>query len=202
VDVIDRGFPRTEGIPKGFDRDVDSDFVPVLEAIGHGLRHAVDMHQNTLDLVLLNSLGQGTTREPHYAKCGRLNGRLMGFKVDRNPNLVWILGCKAVEPKCRQKANDAVRDEFCDNSKTVMFRDRRFCESVDTACRANEAPLPVEPKQRLPCDPTSFDIARTDQRLVSCEFENALRRSFRHVSFRRYFLISTEITQPFDKPSN
>jgi hypothetical protein len=160
------------------------------------------MHQDTLDLVLLNSFGQGATREPYYAKCGRLNGRLVGFKVDCNPNLVWILGCKAVEPKCRQKANDAVGDEFCDNSKTVMFRDRRFCESVDTACGANEAPLPVEPKQRLPGDPTSFDVARTDQRLVSCEFENALRRGFRHVSLYRYFLISTEITQLPDKALN
>ena len=143
----------------------------VFETISHGLCHAVNTHQNSLDLVLLDSFDKGSAREPYYAKCGRLNGRLVGLKIDCYPNLVRVLGCQAVESKCRQKANDASRNEFGSHSKTMMFGNRRLGERVNTASWASKEPLAVEAKQRLPGDPTSFDVARTDERLVSCQFE-------------------------------
>lgn len=185
MDLIDRGFPRAESLPKGFDGHVDSNFVPVLEAIGHGLRSPVYMEWNSLGLVRLDSFTESAAREPHDPEGGRCNSRFVGLEVDCYPDFVRILRRQAVEPKCRQKANDTAGNEFRGDSQTVMFCDGRSGESVDAAGRANQQPFTIEAKQGFPGDPASFHVARTDERLVNCEFENSFCGRLCHVSFRR-----------------
>ena len=110
MDLVDRSFPGAEGVPKSFDGDVDSDFVPVLEAISHGLRRSVDLDSNSLNLVRLDPFDESAAGEPHHSKGRRLNGRFVSFEIDCDPDLVRVLSRQAVEAKRRQKTNDAARN--------------------------------------------------------------------------------------------
>ena len=89
MDFIDGGFPGSDRISKSFDGDINSNLVTVFEAIGDGLRRAVDTHSNSLDFRFVNAFGKGAAREPYDSKGGRLNGWLAGFDVDGNPRFVW-----------------------------------------------------------------------------------------------------------------
>jgi hypothetical protein len=89
------------------DRDIDSNLVTVLEAVGHGFCRAVDTHPDSLDFRFFDALDKGSTREPCHSKGGRRNRRLAGFEVDSNPHLVWILRGQAVKTEPGEQTNNA-----------------------------------------------------------------------------------------------
>jgi hypothetical protein len=133
MDFVDSGFPFTDGIPKSFDRDIDSDLVTVFEAVGHGFCRAVNTHSDSLDFRFFDALRKGSAREPCHSKGGRFNGRFAGFEVDRNPYLVWILRGQAVKTERGEQANNAPRNACGCNGETVVFCDRRLRRGVDAA---------------------------------------------------------------------
>ncbi len=159
--------------------------MPVLEAIGDRLRRAVDVDLNSLDFARLDSFDEGRAGETHHSECRRRHRRFMGFEIDGHPDLMRVLRGQAMKPKSRQQADDASRNEFCGDRETVMFGDRRFRKCVDAARRAHEEPLAVESKQRLSGHPKLRNVAGTNQRLLTRQFQNPFGCSLWHVALRR-----------------
>jgi hypothetical protein len=73
MDLVDRSLPRAESVAESFDCDVNTDLVPVLEAVCYGLGWAVDPDLNTLDDMGVDSLGECAAREAQHTQRWRFD---------------------------------------------------------------------------------------------------------------------------------
>lgn len=161
MDLIHRGLTETKGVPQSFDRNVYSDLVPVLEAISHRLRRAMNLDSHAVDLLRLDSVHKVRTGEPHDPQRRRQNRRLMCFEIDGHPDLVRVLCGQALKPQDRQQANHTSRNELGGGSKTVVFGHACFGKRVHPASRTSEQTLAVAAHQRLPRHPKLHNFALT-----------------------------------------
>jgi hypothetical protein len=91
MDLVHRSLPRAQGIAESFDGDVNTDLIPVFEAVCHGFRWAVDPDLNTLNDMGVDSLGECAAREAQHTQRWRFDRRLVRLEVDGQPDLVRVL---------------------------------------------------------------------------------------------------------------
>jgi hypothetical protein len=97
MDLIDRRLPRSQSIAESFDGNIDSDLVPVFEAVRYRFRWGIDSDRNTFQLPRVDSFGERATREPYDTQDRRLNRWLARFEIDRHPDLMGILRRQPME---------------------------------------------------------------------------------------------------------
>lgn len=64
LNLVDGRLLLPEGIFDRLDRNIKPDLVPKLETVRNGFRDRIDTDRDALDLVIFNSIGQRTSREP------------------------------------------------------------------------------------------------------------------------------------------
>ena len=120
---IHRRLPSAQSASQGFDRDINSDLVPVLEAVSQGLSRAIHAGFDALDEMSFDSFDERAPREPYHPESWVSDRWLVCLEVDCYPSLMRILCRQAMESKRGVEANYVTRDKFGSNSKTMVLRD-------------------------------------------------------------------------------
>ena len=102
-EIIKLAFADYDDIRECFDRNVETDLIARLEAVGDGLRRTIQSHGHSVDLVGLHARRESCIGESHYPKSGRINTRSSGFSIKRDPNFGRILSPDFMETKCRER---------------------------------------------------------------------------------------------------
>jgi hypothetical protein len=79
------GSTLTPKSPERFERNVQADALTELEAVGDGLRGAVDAHGYAFDLMLLDASTESLARHPHDFDLAPAGVRGAGLRIDREP---------------------------------------------------------------------------------------------------------------------
>ena len=134
---------------QGFERNLQSNFVTVLETVGHSLCRTVDFHSNAFNGVHIKSFAKGISREPHNPHLWMSNPRLSGPVLDGYPHLVRRLCCDLMEAEGGEQAYYAFGNGFGCLGKTVVDCRLGVRQHVQTPAYLHNLSLITKPAQIL-----------------------------------------------------
>jgi hypothetical protein len=120
-------------VAQRFDSDIDANLVPVLEAVGDGLRRGIHPDHHTLRAVFFDTLGQGGTRKTGYPQARIVEPRTARLLGQRDLDLGRRLGRQAVKPKRSEEAEHRLGHALRDLRQRVCLRGGVAGRSVDSA---------------------------------------------------------------------
>jgi hypothetical protein len=96
-EIVHGATPLPPTLPKSFQRYIQTDFVPILKAIGYRLSRIIDLDRYTLDETFFNPRVKGVSRETHYVQWKTISPRLSCLDINGHPDLKWSLSSQFVE---------------------------------------------------------------------------------------------------------
>ena len=108
-----------------FEGRVESEFVPVLEAVGHGLRRPVDADVDAVQRVGLDPFREGPSREPEHRGRGMLQPWRFCPPLEGDVNLVGDLGRRSRGTPGPRQAKHALRHAEGDRDQVGVPRGGR-----------------------------------------------------------------------------
>ena len=157
-EFVESRFALLQAITQCFDRDIDTDFVAILEAVGHGLGGRVDAKGDPFDNVLLNpglEGDPGKADDPQGREVGSWQARLL---VDRHPNFERSLCRQFVKLERREQANDPARDATAGFDQRALLTGIIVLKNVQPATQPIEDTLGVELVEVRTRDPDSLHV--------------------------------------------
>jgi len=124
-EVLHRDSTGAPALAKRFERNVESDLVPKLEAVRHGLRQAIDADGHAFDDVRLGSLAKRRAGKTGDPQADLVEAGTPRFVVKGEPDLVGTLSGEVVKAERGKEADDAVGDAFADLGERVVLGDVR-----------------------------------------------------------------------------
>jgi hypothetical protein len=118
--------------PEGFQSDIETDFVPVLEAVCDGLGRGGDQNGNPFDKVLLMPFLQRFSGVSHDLEGEMFHLGCPCRSLQGNPDLMGGLGCQVMEPECREEADYPLRNFFSDLGQGAVFTHVCGSEDIET----------------------------------------------------------------------
>lgn len=94
---------------QGFQRDVKSDLVSVLEAVSHGFRNVGHVDFDPVDIMLVETFGQRWPRESDDTKRGIVDFWRPRFARYCKPYFMWRLRREVVYAQRGKQADDSMR---------------------------------------------------------------------------------------------
>jgi hypothetical protein len=120
-----------EKLAQGLDRDVGTDGVAKLEAVGDGFRRVGHAHLRSVDEVLFDAVVEMSLRHMHEPEAGGRSDRSPRLGRNSYPDLVWVLGGESVEPQGGEEADDAAGNLARDDGEVVACGQARIRERVE-----------------------------------------------------------------------
>ena len=111
-------------VAQRLDSDVDTDLVPELEAVRHGLRHTVDTDGNALDDMRFQAGVARLSRDAHDPQTGTVRPWHAVLLPDGEPYLEWRLRGEFVEAQRRKEANHSSWDSLRNFGERAVFARR------------------------------------------------------------------------------
>lgn len=173
-DVVDGGLAARTGVFQRLQRHIQTDLVAVLEAVRHGLGHAVHAEPDTVAFDLLNPCRVGIARELHHLD-GRVvdTGRVAAPRHG-DPDLTRQLRGQLMKLQRREQAEHRLRYLGGDGAKALEFRNLCIRQTVQATPHLLQQTRGGQARQNDPRRTDGVQIAGAQQPLLAGQFEDAL----------------------------
>src|SRR5690606_34259932 len=161
-------------------RNVDSDLVAVLEAVGHRLGRRVDTQRYAFDAALLDAFGQRLAREPRNSQARIVEPWPARLLRQRDPDLRRGLRRETMQPQRREQTEDSLGNTLRHLRQRVLRGRGMLGQHVDPAGLASNQPIAYQAGEMCPGDSACLEILWAGESLPFNQPECAFASSLRH----------------------
>jgi|SRR5665213_1751344 len=158
--VVHRRLAVSHALAESFQCDIETDLVPVFEAIRNGLRNRENTRGYAFDVMYFLTELKGWLGETHDTHSRVIRTRPAILLANSHPDLERVLRANVMEPQRRQEADHAPWCAFCGLGESVEFRNRSVDCGIEPTSRPDDGPALLCKPEILPGDSVGVEIAR------------------------------------------